>query len=268
MSTSPRNRPCPCGSGRKYKKCCLQPEHAAHPAPNHPDYFRLKGETAERFLRVLAKKTFFQDWCFGSPKLPDKKELCDLLVVYDDVAIIWQVKDLKLDDAGFYKRSSVEKNLRQLVGARRQLVDLGTRIEVTNAHGTRQVLDTASIREVFLVSAMMGEPEECGAFLEEFKEYRIHVVGRSFAELLLNELDTVADFIAYLRAKETICDSGKSMVIEGGEEDLLAAYLQDGRTFDQFAKADMVLLSGNMWQHLTKKPEWAAKKEADRVSYA
>jgi len=26
-----RNDPCPCGSGRKYKKCCLPKEEAQHP---------------------------------------------------------------------------------------------------------------------------------------------------------------------------------------------------------------------------------------------
>lgn len=26
MSQPSRNRPCPCGSGRKYKKCCLPPQ--------------------------------------------------------------------------------------------------------------------------------------------------------------------------------------------------------------------------------------------------
>ncbi|MFT5083329.1 MAG: hypothetical protein ACI9Y1_001371 [Lentisphaeria bacterium] len=28
MSKTPRNGPCPCGSGKKYKKCCLQKDEA------------------------------------------------------------------------------------------------------------------------------------------------------------------------------------------------------------------------------------------------
>jgi len=38
------------------------------------------------------------DWCYPNPKLPDGKELCDLLVVFDDKAIICQIKNLKLKE--------------------------------------------------------------------------------------------------------------------------------------------------------------------------
>jgi hypothetical protein len=54
-----------------------------------------------------------------NPRLLDGKELCDLLVVFNDVAIIRQLKDLKLQEDGQYKRAEVEKNLRQLAGARK-----------------------------------------------------------------------------------------------------------------------------------------------------
>ena len=44
---------------------------------------------AESILHELAKKTFLTDWCYPNPLLPDGKELCDLLVVFGDTAIIW-----------------------------------------------------------------------------------------------------------------------------------------------------------------------------------
>jgi len=49
---------------------------------NH--YFREKGERAEAIIHNLATKTFLTDWCYPNPKKPDGKELCDLLVVFDD----------------------------------------------------------------------------------------------------------------------------------------------------------------------------------------
>lgn len=52
------------------------------------DYFHTKGVRAERVVHDLATKTSLVDWCFLNPKLPNGKELCDLLVVFDDVAII------------------------------------------------------------------------------------------------------------------------------------------------------------------------------------
>ncbi|HLG30988.1 MAG TPA: hypothetical protein VI387_12330, partial [Candidatus Brocadiales bacterium] len=66
------------------------------------DYFYLKGKNAEDLVHNLAIKTFFTDWCYLNPMLPDGKELCDLLVVFDEVAIIWMIKDLKLDEYGKY----------------------------------------------------------------------------------------------------------------------------------------------------------------------
>ena len=66
------------------------------------NYFDQKGKNAENILHHLAKNTFLADWCYLNPKLPNKKELCDLLVVYDEIAIIWQIKDLKLNKQGKY----------------------------------------------------------------------------------------------------------------------------------------------------------------------
>lgn len=54
--------------------------------PGH--YFREKGHRAEAIIHSLATKTFLTDWCYPDPKKPDGKELCDLLVVFDDIAII------------------------------------------------------------------------------------------------------------------------------------------------------------------------------------
>src|SRR5207302_10483253 len=59
-------------------------------------YFSLKGKNAENVVHELAKQSFFTDWCYLNPLLPNGQELCDLLVVFDNVALIFQIKDLKL----------------------------------------------------------------------------------------------------------------------------------------------------------------------------
>jgi len=102
------NQKCSCVSGKKFKKCCLSSpvlkvDHQKH-------YFRLKGAKAEEMVQDLANKSFFIDWCYPNPKLPNGKELCDLLIIFDDIAIIWQIKDLKLDANNKYKKAEVEKN--------------------------------------------------------------------------------------------------------------------------------------------------------------
>src|SRR5260370_8211917 len=110
-------------------------------------HFTTKGKNAEQVLSDLAQQTFLADWCFLNSYLANGKELCDLLVVFDEVTIIWQVKDLKLDNNGNVNRRKVDKNLRQLSGARRQLFDIKTPIELYNPRRRRVTFDPSSMNE-------------------------------------------------------------------------------------------------------------------------
>ena len=129
------------------------------------NYFQIKGKNAESLVQELARKTFLTDWCYLNPLLPSGQELCDLLVIFDRVALVWQIKDLKLDKKGRYKKAEVEKNLRQLAGARRQLFDLKTPIELLNPRRGKEIFDPSPINEVYLISALMGEGENHFSFM-------------------------------------------------------------------------------------------------------
>ena len=157
-------------------------------------YFHLKGQQAEAVLHDLAYRSFFVDWCFPNPKLPNGKELCDLLVVFDSTAIIVQAKSLKVGKTGLLNAKEVEKNLRQLAGARRQLFDLKTPVELANAHRTIEQFDPNLIREVFLVSVLLGDTPTVQAMATEVKDHQCHVFSSEFTEIVLNELDTINDF--------------------------------------------------------------------------
>lgn len=195
-------------------------------------YFFLKGINAEKIVHDLASKTFLIDWCFLNPKLPDGKELCDLLVIFDDVAIIWQIKDLKLDKEGNYKKSDVNKNLHQLAGAKRQLFDLKTPIRLKNARRHEEIFDSSKIKNIYLISVLLGEGEELFSFIDEIKNYKVHVFTRDFTQMALNELDTISDFVKYLKEKELFINTEKSLVIIGGEEEFLAFYLMNAYSGD------------------------------------
>lgn len=260
-----RNDPCPCGSGKKYKKC-----HLNNPTTNpkeDPHYFTLKGKQAEDIVQFLAEKTFFTDWCYRSPLLQNGKELCDLLIVFGEIAIIWQIKNLKLDKKGKYKKAEVEKNLRQLTGARRTLLSQSEVIELVNPRRGKEFFNPKSIKEIFLISALVGEGEHHFSSMEEFKSSTIHVFDREFTEVALNELDTIKDFVDYLRAIETFFISDKKLTILGGEKELLAFYLMNERSFDRFNESDMIVIDEGAWENLQQKPEYIAKKKADEVSY-
>jgi len=229
-------------------------------------YFREKGAVAERIIHNLATKTFLTDWCYPNPKKPDGKELCDLLVVFDDTAIIWQIKDLKTDKDGRYKRAEVQKNLRQLGGARRFLFDLKVPIELKNPRRGKEKFEPDQIKSVHLISVLMGEGTEPFPFVQFVKDRKIHVFTREFADISLSELDTVSDFCAYLREKESI-DKKKMLLVMGGEENLLAKYLELGRNFSWMDNYDNILIDETVWPRFTSLDQFKAKKKADRISY-
>jgi hypothetical protein len=259
-----RNEPCPCGSGKKYKKCCYMKTDLEF---YDKHYFRLKGETAEEFVHSLAKKSFLEDWCYLNPKLPDGKELCDLLIIFEDIAIIWQIKDLKVNEAGEYNNAKVEKNLRQLVGARRTLIEINQKIKLDNCRRGKEEIDTSEINKVFLISALLGEGEGFSAFYEEYRNNNIHTFTRCFSEVILNELDTISDFTKYIEDKENFLSVNRSIVLLGGEEELLAHYLSNDRSFNGMNDANMVLITEGSWNCFIKKPEYKKKNELNKISY-
>jgi len=228
------------------------------------NYFTLKGKKAEAMVYDLASKTFLMDWCFLNPKFPDGKELCDLLVVFDNIVIIWQIKNLKLNKKGRYKKAEVEKNLRQLYGAKRRLIDLKTEIELENPRRRKERFDPQTIKEIYLISVLMGEGEEFFNAIGEYKNHTIHVFTGDFTEVILNELDTITDFTEYLRAKEKLIEKTR-ILVRGEEQELLALYLQNNRSFD-WIKEDMIVLEG-LWENFQKSEEYVKKKEEDKISY-
>lgn len=231
-------------------------------------HFELKGKRAEEIVYNLAVKSFLSDWCFWSPEKPNRKEFCDLLVAFDDIAIIWSVKDVKLDKNGFYKKSDFEKSVRQLKGAKKHLLDLQRSIVAENPKRRKIEIDPAVINRVFLISVFMGDGESCGAFMDTVGEHQVHVFTGAFTELILNELDTISDFLDYLIKKEALLTPDVGIfVIEGGEEELLACYLNEDRSFKQFEGSDFIHLNRGIWSVLKSNPEFVSAKENIQVSY-
>jgi hypothetical protein len=229
--------------------------------------YRLRVESGEEFVAELAAKTFLIDWCFPNPKLPSGKELCDLLVIFEGTAIIWQVKNTKLKSDGSIDLKAVDKNLRQLKGARRGIFKLRTPIEIANARRQPERLNPDVIDEVFLVSAMVGDcPDLLGAPIE-IGGFPCHVLTRDSVEIILDELDTISDFLAYLREKERVLPSIGSILLEGGEKELLAHYILNERSLADLGNHSSVYIGEGAWEDLQNRPEYLAKQEADRISY-
>jgi hypothetical protein len=230
-------------------------------------YFQLKGKNSEVVLDELAQKTFLTDWCYLNPNLPDGKELCDLLIVFDDIAIIWQVKDVKLKN-GQIKEADFNKNIKQVLGSYRQLFGLKTEIDIVNPRRGKEKFDPNKIKSIYLISAFLGDSP---FYLRTInvKGKHIHTFTRQFTQIILNELDTISDFTKYLKDVEDIFRIPKDIIADGGEEELLGYYIKQGRNFDEVLKQPVFGLyveKGN-WEDLIGRKEYKAKQRDNRISY-
>lgn len=59
MAQIPKNGPCPCGSGRKYKKCCMPHTQSVHQEPEHEGALRFACPHC-RSIRASAAPAFLE----------------------------------------------------------------------------------------------------------------------------------------------------------------------------------------------------------------
>jgi hypothetical protein len=236
------------------------------------------------------------------------KEICDLLVVFGNDVIIFSDKscefprtgDIKTDWGRWYKRA-IKKSADQVFGAERWLTQQPDRVFVDQACKQKFPLELpdSSKRRFHRIVVALNASERCrehlggsgsliiapgpigGAssadipfFVGNVAPNRgfVHVVDDVTLDIVLKELDTVADFVAYLRRKEDFITSGRLASV-AGEEDLLSFYLRDiddsgDHAFIVPPDADYISIDQGFWQDFLTRPEYIAKKQADRISYA
>jgi hypothetical protein len=229
--------------------------------------FNEKGSAAETLIADLCGDAFFQDFCFKNPYVgtgKDRKELCDVLVVLGDVAIVWQIKNIKLGEDGHFKQSDIDKAMSQCRGAKRKLASLG-KIELTNVAGKTKTIDTGGIKNVYLIAAIEGGFAEFGAFYHKDSKGDVHIFFEKFTRFATKHLNTLTDFVRYLQNKERFL-SGKSITLMGGEEEMLALYINNNRTFgnleDENATHVLMDMEGAA-EELEQDEGYKAKQEAD-----
>lgn len=239
----------------------------------------------------------------------DGKELCDLLVVFGNDVLLFSDKhceyhfdtDVKVAWPRWYKRA-IEKSAKQLAGAekfarafpKRVFIDRQCQtplpiplpdpavaryflIAVTRgAHfAARQFFGGGSSGSVMLDSGISGRdhyetPFHVGFPLESSRF--VHVLDEMTVDLLLEELDTIPDFVSYLASKEAFISTPGVVVSIPGEEEILARYMvtlsDDQHALPEIPKdTPFAGLPEGDWEMYVKSPQRAAKREADEVSY-
>lgn len=99
----------------------------------------------------------------------------------------------------------------------------------------------------------------------------IHIFDDTSLAVVMDTLDTITDFVAYLVKKECFIQSGQ-LLWAAGEDDLLAYYLKDLNSEGEHdfivpEGTDVIGIDEGIWDGLVKSPERKAQIEANRVSY-
>ena len=219
---------------------------------------------SEQYLTALCDRTFLSLWSYPNVYRAPGKELCDLLVAFEEHIIIFSDKhcefpagDLDKDWAQWYHRA-IEKSATQLWGAERWIrlytdrVFLDSRCTkkfplplnptanlkfhlILIAHGAsaRCREELGGSGSLMVNSAVIGSRHTAGRsaggtpFMvgqAHPDKSYVHIVDDTTLDVLLRTLDTIADFTAYLTKKEQFIKSGRVLAATG-EEELLAYYL-------------------------------------------
>jgi SEC-C motif len=96
----------------------------------------------------------------------------------------------------------------------------------------------------------------------------VHVVDDVTLPLILHELDTIADFLAYLKAKEHLLLTDGLKPVISGEENLLATFLaNDGADWSAMAadiskKGAGLIVADEIWDHFRDSPSYRQRRTA------
>jgi len=230
--------------------------------------FDLKGKTAESVVHELAFQSFLREWCYPNPRDHKGKEICDLLVVYDGTLIIFSVKDIAFSgNYERYHRKAFVDSIRQLIGAERRLMASKSAVNLRTPKGFSHGFDPTEVHEIFRIAVSLGSDDVPYDDLDKHGGKFVHAFDRSFGDVI-SELDTMLDFTDYLRKKEFFYErKGKGAIQATREQDVLAEFLFNGRTFDHLESFDMSYTHTGVWESVQSRPEFIARRNEDRISY-
>lgn len=285
-----------------------------NPEPASP---LMRGEgvnSAERYLKALCEKSFLRLWSYPGlyrdqgrgGRGGDGKEICDLLVVFDQHIIIFSSKNIGFGDENnenswkrWYRRA-IQAGAKQVHGAEKRIRNHPDLIfldractrpfpyklpntaearihRIVVAHGAsaacrNQMGGSGSLMLFPLLGASSAMPFSIGD-LDETKGF-VHVLDDTSLQEVMKQCDTVTDFVCYLTKKEEFIRAGK-LLSAAGEEELLAHYLinlNDAGEHDFVIPSDTgatsIVLDEGLYAAYLRNPQYQRKLAADRASYA
>lgn len=224
---------------------------------------RSEGENyTERVLAKLCDKVFLKLWVYPNPYRGKGKELCDVLVVFENHVFIFSVKDIAFNQEkeigvswNRWRKKAIDESIKQIDRAESWVRRYPSRIfldtkckkdlpininleeckihRIVIAHGAEQACKNFSDDNIAGSLAVSysdaeglggAEGENFPFFINLPREKIYHVFDSANLNIILGEQDTIRDFLWYLEAKEAAIKK-YDCINYCGEEDLLAHYL-------------------------------------------
>lgn len=261
-----------------------------------------KGQIGEDFVNNLAYKSFLKYWCYPGPKYEngDKKEICDLLIIFNSILIVVSVKNYEFKGNHFrYFNNTIEKAVKQIHGACRTLFS-ANEVHIKHPDKEIEIFAREQITKVFRIVINLGEGVKFYPFNQTTKnDDYVTLFDKNSFESIIEELDTIPDFIDYLEKREKLfkgkttiimpCDefdfpvetqkeffnireniNENYILISGTEKDLLSHFFKNTRNFPQSLNEDVngifLIIDGD-WNSFAATKKVKNKNKADRVSY-
>ena len=257
------------------------------------------------FLRLWSYPNLYRDQGRGKELCDVLIVFGNDIIVFSDKSCAYPDSGDEVQDWARWFRRSIKDSARQVYGAERWIRHHPGRVFLEPAckHPLPIELPRSDEVRIHRVIVARGAGERCSAFYGgdsgslmvrsdlvgdahinapagPFGIFRIgrvspsggyvHVFDDANLDILLSELDTVADFVAYLTRKEAFLCSDK-VISATGEEDLLAYYLthtnRDGEhDFAVPPNVDMVRFD-HLFREMRDDDRYIAKKSANEISY-
>jgi hypothetical protein len=261
-----------------------------------------RGKLGEEFVNELAYNSFLKFWCYPSPRFEngDKKEICDLLILFNSILIVVSVKNYAFKGNHFrYFNNTIAKAVKQIHGACRVLFG-SSEVQIKHPDKPIEIFPRDQITKVFRVVINLGDGVKFYPFNQATKnDDYVTLFDKDSFQAIIGELDTIPDFIDYLEKREklfkgrtTIILPGdefdftvetqqeffkvgetlgdKHILISGTEKDLLSHFFKNRRNFPDVLNGDShgyyLQIDGD-WEKFAANQKVQNKNQADQVSY-
>ncbi len=164
---------------------------------------------SEEFVYQICRRSFLSVWNYANPRGKKNKELCDILVVCDPDIIIFSVKEIGLTDSGDvsidwkrWLRRAVKSSAKQIYRAERWIKSASHIVRNDGSEGL--AIPDAPQRKIHRVAVALGGDGKVPIQFGDFGKGFVHVFDGMSFQIIMREVDTIADFIEYLSAKEEL----------------------------------------------------------------